>query len=134
MGIALYPEFEKDIPKYDPSTAMSGKALARAVGGGQGMLELMCRRLGVVPIFDFYSESHEEAFAKIGEPVPPDLPPDEPLKWSDPAEGLRTVGALLACPDGEPVPPDVLEDLDDFRAILLTALEHGTRFRLRIDM
>lgn len=134
MGVALYPEFEKSIPGYDPSTAISGKALAHAVGGGRGEIEQMCHRLGVVPIFGFYSESNEEAFAKLGEPVPAGLPPEEPLKWSDAAEGLRTVEALLACPELEAMPPHVSEDLRNFRAILFKAAEHGTRFRLRIDM
>jgi hypothetical protein len=134
MGVALYPEFEKNIPGYNPSTAISGKTLARSVDGGKGEIERLCHRLGVRSIFDFYSESNEEAFAKLGEPVPPGLPPEEPLKWSEPAEGLRTVEALLACPDLEATSPRVSEDLRHFRDILLKASEHGTRFRLRIDM
>ena len=134
MAVALYPAFEEDIPGYDPATAMSGKALSRAVRAGRGELEEICRGLGVMPIFDFYSESYEETFVKIGEPVPDDLPSEAPVKWSNPAEGLRTVEALLACPDCQALAPALLEDLRDFRAILLKAAQHGTRFRLRIDV
>lgn len=85
MGVALYPEFEVSVAGYSPSTAISGKALARAVDAGRGDLEISCRRLGVVPIFEFWSESNAEAFSKIGELLPPDLPQEEPLKWSEPA-------------------------------------------------
>ena len=48
--------------------------------------------------------------------------------------GVRTVEALLACPDLEAMPPRVSEDLRNLRAIPFKAAEHGTRFRLRIDM
>ena len=120
MGVAYYPEFEREIPGYDPSVAVSGKAVARAMD----QLEAICKRLGLTPLLDFYSESNEEAFDKIGEEVPPDLR-DEPIKWSEPELGLRTASGLIEHltnhPDELPDVARVCEDLEAFRQVFKTA-------------
>ena len=92
-------------------------------------LDAICGRLGVISLSSFYSESSAEAFEKIGEPMPPDMR-DEPIKWSEPTDGLRTIAALLKCG----CEPKVVRDLEDLRRVLLVAAENGTRFRLRIDI
>jgi len=133
MGVAYYPSFERQIPGFDPSTAVSGKSTARSMK----QLDGICVRLGMASLMSFYSESNEEAFGKIGEPVPPGMQ-DDPIQWSEPAEGLRTVVGLieyLRTHAGElPDTARIQEDLEDFRKVLIKAQEHGTRFRLRIDV
>jgi hypothetical protein len=145
MGVALFPVFESQIPGYEPWRIICGKALARASGGGRGPLEGVCRQLKVKPIFDFYSESREETLAHISEPVSPELLDllDIRVEWWNPAEGLRTIEALLAYPDYDAMLPrderpqarlHLLEDLQNLQAILMKAEEHGTRFRLVFDL
>jgi hypothetical protein len=134
MGVALYPAFERDVAGFDPSTAMSGKALARAAYDDDGELEKLAVSSGVTPILAFYCETTAEAFEKIGEPVPADLPPEDPLKWSESDDGLRTVDALLASPNRSGMPENLIADLTRLREVLLVAKANGVRFRLRIDI
>lgn len=96
MGTALYLEFENEIPGYDPRASVLGEPLSRVIQFGKGQVDLICHSDGLTQIYEFYSESNEEAFAKIGEPVPPGLKPD-PIKWTAPEEGLRAIDAVLAC-------------------------------------
>jgi hypothetical protein len=131
VGVALYPDFEHDVPGYNPTTSISGKALAAAVY--EGGLEAVCHKLGVTPLLDFYSETKAEGFEKIGEAIPPDWAPEKP-QWFEPAVGLHTVDALLGYPEAENMEPRLLDDVRQLQKILSVALEHGTRFRLRIDI
>jgi hypothetical protein len=129
MGTAYYPSFERDIPGYDPATAMSGKAIGRAMKE----LDAICNRLSVTPLSSFYSESNAEVFKKIGEPVPAGLK-DNPIKWSEPIDALRTIDALLEWHRTNAAEPQVIQDLQNLNQALLMAAEHATRFRLRIDL
>jgi hypothetical protein len=133
LGVALYPVFERDVPGYDPSTGLSGKALAQAVDAGHGPLEATCRAIGVTPIFGFYHETNSESFEKIGEEVPANQALDEP-QWFDPDDGLRTVSGLLECADAERMEPRLLGDLVRLQQVLEIAKNHGTGFRLRLDI
>lgn len=129
MGTAFYPSFDHVIEGYEPATALDGKALGRHVE----TLDAACPRLGVLPLLSFYSESIEEAFEKIGEPVPQDIP-CRPIKWTDPVEGIRTIDALLN--DEESVVDDaaVKRDLEELKQALLVAKKHGLQFRLCADI
>jgi hypothetical protein len=108
---------------------MSGKALGRAIRE----LDMICGRLGVASVGSFYSESNTEEFRKIGEPMPAGMR-EEPIKWSEPSDGLHTVGALSERHCKDTVEPQVIQDLEDLKRVLLVAAKHGTRFRLRIDI
>jgi len=98
---------------------------------------------------DFHSESVQESFDKIGEPVPEGMK-KEPVKWSEPADGVATIRGLLARV-GEELGPDVsfkneqgrdqtvsvarlTEDLQAMDAVLEVAATRGSKFRLRIDI
>ncbi|HMD53793.1 MAG TPA: hypothetical protein VKJ65_04505 [Phycisphaerae bacterium] len=133
MGVAYFPEFERQVTGFDPSAAVCGKSLARAIK----RLDEICKHLGTAPLFIFYSESNEEAFKTIGKPVPPGLQ-DNPIHWSEPEQGLQTIVSLIKYlhdhPAELPDAPSILEDLESLRQVLLKAQEHRTRFRLRIDI
>ena len=133
MGVAYYPAFECETPGFDPSTEIGGKPLAREMED----LGEICARLQVSDLMSFYSESLKESFDLIGEEVPEGMK-EEPIKWTEPAEGLRTLDALIAYLTGHPAElqnsPRILEDLQSLRAILDKASELKTRFRLRLDM
>jgi hypothetical protein len=133
MGVAYYPELEQEIPGYDPCVEVSGKPLARAIDA----LDKICAELGVPRVLSFYSESTEEACAKIGAPVPPGMRKD-PVRWSQPRDGLKTFSAIIAYlkdrPDQLKDSARVREDLEAFQKVLEKAQQHKTRFRLRIDI
>lgn len=144
MGVAFYPELDPPIEGYSPDLMVNGKAIANAME----LLDQWARELGVREMMSFYSESHEESFGHIGEDVPPDM--DEcSIEWSDPNEGLATVRPLLqrvrslteeVLSTGEREHRRVvkvsslLSDLAALEGVLVTAIEHGRRFRLRIDL
>ena len=132
MGVAYYPVFEKAIPGFNPSVEVSGKSMAKALE----VLDGICRKLEKRELSSFYSESNHETFASIGSDAPPGLC-DEPIAWSQPADGLTTVDALLEHLSREPSaverPEAVIADLRSLRRVLLEAERHHTRFRLRID-
>jgi hypothetical protein len=133
MGVAYYPEFERKISGYDPSVSVAGKSVASA----KKRLDEISKRLKVSPFFSFYSESNKEAFEKIGELMPPDMQ-DEPIRWSKPEDGVKTVSALIGYLKDHPGEVDdsdrICEDLESFRKVFLKAQKHKTRFRLRIDI
>jgi hypothetical protein len=133
MGVAYYPSFEHETPGYDPSLEIGGKSLARAMDD----LGKICKQLGERDLMSFYSESVEEAFGHIGEPVPAHMA-EQPIEWSEPTEGLRTIGALIIYLTSHPTEltdtQRILVDLRSFQAILNKAVEYKTRFRLRIDV
>jgi len=133
MGLALYPSFEKNISGFNPVTALNGKPVAQAIG----QLDKICTDLVEKPLSGFHSESLEEAFEKIGEPVPEDLPP-QPIAWSEPSDGIKTISALIVYLNSNPKQVSnaqlVIADLEGFLKALIKASEHGTRFRLRYDV
>jgi len=134
MGTAYYPTLEHPIEGYDPAVEVSGKPIAHSIE----LLDEICDRIGQKTLTSFYSESSAEAFETIGEDVPDDLPEGGPIHWTDPADGLRTVAALSDYlrlhPNAVPNSAAVMDDLKSFRTVFSKALEHGTRFRLRIDI
>ena len=134
MGTAYYPSFERQIEGYDPCVEVSGKPIARSIE----LLDEICDRIGQKTLTSFYSESNAEAYELLGEEPPDDMPEGEPIHWTDPADGLRTVSALSDYlrlhPDALPNTAAVMDDLKSFRTVFSKALEHGTRFRLRIDI
>jgi hypothetical protein len=133
MGSAIYAEFESKVPGYDPSTEISGKGLAQAMDA----LGELARSLGVREPWDFYSESNEEAFEKLGEELPEDMEKDG-ATWFDPTEGLKSVRSLLTKLRDDPKNIEgaafAMSDLEALRKILEIAEKHGVKFRLRIDI
>ncbi len=147
MSVAYFPVLFPEIPGYDPSVFVSGKALAHAMPA----LDLLAHELGVPELMSFYSESLAESFGHIGEEVPDDML-ETPITWTDAEDGLHTVRAivqhLLTCvgvpllvkdpsncrPDETVVWERVFEDLKQLETVLVTAKNHGSKFRLKIDM
>ncbi|HEY2586841.1 MAG TPA: hypothetical protein VGI81_13940 [Tepidisphaeraceae bacterium] len=145
MGVAFYPVLNPAIVDYQPHLLVNGKAIAKAMP----LLESWAKEVGVRPLYDFYSESTEEVFAKIGEPVPPGTK-DEPIKWAEPDDGIKTVRAMLERLRSEPGPAlsvtdergrersvsveQLIRDLEAFESVFRRASDHGSKFRLRIDI
>jgi hypothetical protein len=149
MGVAYYPEVNPPIPGFKPDLAVGGKPIARALP----LLDRWADERGVRTLYSFYSETLEESFSHIGEPVPTELidgPHDTPIEWSDANEGLNTVRTLLdhlrsVAPgllefenrQGESCQIEssrVIEDLESLESVLRKAIQSGSKFRLRIDV
>ncbi|GAB5406146.1 MAG: hypothetical protein Aurels2KO_43770 [Aureliella sp.] len=116
MGFGLIPLLESRIPGVDPYS-IEGKALAASWPG----IDDIARSLGVTPIGEFGDDDSDD------EPHASDLP------WFDPADGHRTVTALLDALDSDAeLLPDsgfVRYDLEDIRNVLSAAVERQVRFR-----
>jgi hypothetical protein len=133
MGVALYIVLETAIENLDPF--VDGKMLARA----EPELNERAVELGVAPLMEFFSFDPEEILAELDlEELKTAEPVEE--KWFAAADGLKTVGALLAdlekrpgsLVSGRDITPDVIEDLRNFQRILLAADDHRVRWYLAI--
>ena len=130
MPSSYYPTLEHPIENYTPQ--VTGQSIARSIE----QLDEICLRIAQKPLSSFYSESNREAYEMLDQEPPEDLEEGDPVQWSDPADGLRTVSALSdyirSHPQELPDPESLQQDLRSFRTVFSNALAHATRFRLRI--
>ncbi|HWL52365.1 MAG TPA: hypothetical protein VNQ90_08015 [Chthoniobacteraceae bacterium] len=125
MGAAYYIIAEHKPEEMD--LFVNGKALARA----DQRLASAARKLGVRELLDFFSQDPEEAAEFVEDPeVLKNLPPEE---WFAPADGLKTVRALL--PEFLTSPEDaaIADDLREFEGVLVRLEEAGLRWHLSVD-
>ena len=152
MGSALYPEF--DIPIFastpvrrglfallgkknielTPIVTFGGKALAHAAYDDGSSMNLICERLGIQKIVDFYSESAQEAFDKVGFELPNDLNADEGLKWFNPLDAIRVISHILMDDNLLMNNSQLKSDLIELKSILEIGHINKRLFRLRIDI
>jgi len=126
MSVAWYIVLEKQIPGLD--TFMNGKALAKAAE----KLDYLAKQHSVRPLMSFFSSSREQLLAFAGsEGVETGTEIAE--TWFVAEEGLRTINLLLEKVEENSVSEAARKDLLDFRRILETAKQHGTRWHLAID-
>src|SRR4051794_3796231 len=90
MGVSYYPVLDPPIEGFTPHLEVSGKAIARAMP----LLKGWAAELGVRDLMSFYSESHAESFALIGESVPKGMK-ETPIEWFAPQDGLTALRAYL---------------------------------------
>jgi hypothetical protein len=125
MG-GIYIRLERKIEGFDEM--VDGKAASRA----ETQLEKISKKLGVVPLMEFFSASPEEMAEFEVE-----LPDAPPAKFFDANEGLRTVQTLRAYLEKNPGEISdsarVLEDLRDFERVLSKAVENGIGWHLSVD-
>lgn len=134
MGSALYPVFDMAIPIADALHSFDGAALARTAYDDDSPTNMLCARLGIRKIAEFYSESNQEAFEKIGEEVPADLNPDDGLEWFEPQEALDVISKILEADHSVEHNEPLKQDLRGLWAVLEIATLNKCLFRLRIDV
>lgn len=132
MSAALYIVVEHEVRGFD--TYVDGRALSRAEEG----LTRLARKLGVVPLMEFFSMNPDEMLAQAEEfntGLTKDEVPDE--QWFPASDGLRTVRALLQYVDAHPTTitsgPSVANELAGFVHVLEEAEERGIRWHLAVD-
>jgi hypothetical protein len=123
---ALYIVLEHEIPGFD--TYVNGHTLSRM----ERQLATVAERCAVQPLMEFFSTNAAEVADLLGVEETGDLEiPEE--QWYPPAEGLRTVQALLREVENSPEIADAKADLLEFEGVLQQAQEKGIRWHLAVD-
>jgi hypothetical protein len=126
-----------DTHSADLESEFFGLALSRS----DKVLERMAKQLGVAPLSSFVSVDVEdqEMLAELAEEAGADISDwkPEPVKWFDPADGLKTVEALLTrlSEDSKATKKKaaLLEELTDLRTALTGIARKKARWRFWID-
>ena len=128
MGSALYISAKRKPRNFD--LLVDGKALAKA----EEKLGVVCARIGVKRLMDFFGMSPDEVADMVGEEVPNAAPE----KWFEPKEGLATVRALRrfleAGTESVEGSANVIEDLRQFERVLSYLEEKKIPWHLAIDI
>jgi hypothetical protein len=123
LGAALYIVAENSPEEID--LFVNGKALSRA----SARLASAAKKLGVREIMSFFSQNPGDAAEFMAEDAPA-LPPEQ---WFDPADGLVSVGALIAHFSASPTDSAVVDDLKEFEVVLQRLKDAGLRWHLAVD-
>ena len=131
MALVIVVTLEKDLGAASAAyaKAASGKALARE----SDRLDSAAKRKGAAALTALTSESQAALIAQLKEegfdPTKMRLPPE---RWFDPAEGLKTVRALVefvtANLNDFKQPSPILKDLKAAEALLAAAEGTGVKF------
>lgn len=141
MSLALFivPESQLQV-----DASINGKALAHAIES----LEALTETLGVTPLEDFMD--HTETLELLEDLDEDEMDEDDfaaeermisgDREWFDPAEGLKTVTALLKALQQDPEQvyggfssQDAQEDLKDLQRVLEACVHEGVQFHLALD-
>jgi len=131
MSAAFYIVVDSPDPGFE--TFVNGKALSRA----DAAVEAAALKAGVTPLREFFSASGDDMAAlaeEFGEEMEAAGPPPEG-QWFAPGDGLRTIKALLAGLESDPLAlgEGVREDLLEFEAVLQQAKDRELRWHLAVD-
>jgi hypothetical protein len=134
MAASMYIVVEGEDPGFD--TFVNGRSLARH----EDALEKLALALGVRPLIDFFS-ADENSMALLIEEGAGDqellrrLPPPQ---WYSPAEGLKTVEALLEALRDDPQQlgtegKQVISELKEYAEVLAKTRDRGMRWHLAVS-
>jgi hypothetical protein len=133
MSAALFIVLDDENPGF--STFVNGKAIAREVEG----LNEVAVFLGLPQLWHFFSYEPEEALAvmEMCDADPAEVGELPPAEWFRPEEGLYWVEAmrqhLTANESVVRDPRSVLDELDEYEAVLRKAKNIGAKWRLLVD-
>lgn len=149
MSTALFISLDRTVPGFDPNAR--GRVFLSWLVGDHESMGALCRRLGVPSLSSFQSYDPKGLAQFIDDPakLAAAMAKARPVEWFDPAAALPAVRAVrehygvarFVRPRGRRVggkwqdvdrTDDLLAELDDTAAVLLTAAEHGVRFRFHI--
>jgi len=134
MAASLYIVVEGEDPGFD--IFVNGHALAR----NEDALERLAERLNVPPLLEYFS-ADENSMALLLEQGAgnPEWARHLPQpQWFDPADGLRTVRALMDFLATAPAglgseTPSVLIELREYERVLCKTFKHGLRWHLAVS-
>jgi hypothetical protein len=131
MSAAFYIVVDSPDPGFD--TFVNGTALSRA----DAAVEVASPKAGVTLLREFFSASPDDIAAlaeDFGEEMEAAGPPPEE-QWFAAGDGLRTIKALLALLESDPLAlgEGVREELLEFEAVLQQAEDRELRWHLAVD-
>lgn len=132
MSLAYYIVLDNDEPGFE--TFVNGKAVAHSAEE----LDTLCGHLGLPILESFMGQSLDDLEDLLGEDL--DIPDGEDgeAKWFAPRDGVAMITPLISHlknhPDAFPSAEDVLEDLEEYRAVLEQADSIGAKWHLAMDM
>ena len=134
MAASMYIVVEGDDPGYN--IYVNGLTLARY----ESAVEKLAMDLGVKPLLEFFSadENSMALLIEEGGGDPELLKRLPPPQWYRPADGLRTVEALIGAIEEDPQQigsegPEVLKELREYEAVLRKTTERGLRWHLAVS-
>ena len=134
MSASLYIVVEGEDPGYD--IFVNGQALAR----NEDALERLAIRLNVAPLLEFFSADRNSMALLLDQAAgAPEWTGHLPQpQWFVPAEGLRTVRALLDFLEISPTAlgsdtPAVRRELHEYEAVLRKTVQRGLRWHLAVS-
>lgn len=132
MSVAYYVVLDIEEPGFD--TFVSGKAVARA----SEELDALCHRTGLQTLDSFMGQSMDDFEDLLGEDI--ELPDgdDGQAKWFEPAEGIALIESIVSAikqsVTSVPSADAVLEDLEEYKAVLEQALKIKAKWHLALDI
>lgn len=131
MGAAYYIVLDREIAGLDPF--VNGKAIARE----SERLAQVTQNLGLRDVNEFVSADPDELMS-IAEELGVELPNEPPAEtWFAPEEGLNWTSQLeshlIDNPQDVGNASAVLEDLAEYRNLLIAAQTHAARWHFAVD-
>lgn len=131
MSVAYYVVLDIEDPGFD--TSVNGKAVARA----SEKLASLCHRTGLQTLDSFMGQSLDDFEDFLDEDI--ELPDDDgQAKWFEPAEGIALIESLISAiqqsPASVPFADAVLEEFEEYKAVLEQALKIKAKWHLALDI
>lgn len=131
MSVAYYVVLDIEDPGFD--TFVNGKAVARA----SEKLAALCHRTGLQTLDSFMGQSLDDFEDFLDEDI--ELPDDDgQTKWFEPAEGIALIESLISAiqqsPASVPFADAVLEEFEEYKAVLEQALKIKAKWHLALDI
>lgn len=132
MGVAYYIVLDNDEPGFD--TFVNGKAVAGAIDE----LDALCVEAGLAKLESFMGQSADDFADLLGEDIEYPEGQEDGNLWFEPQAGVELIDALMEQieqnRDTFEAPDDLLEDLEEYKQVLLRAEAIGAQWHLALDI
>lgn len=132
MSVAYYIVLDNDDPGFE--TFVNGKAVAHAIDDLDGL----CDASGLARLESFVGQSAEDYADLLGEEIEFPEGQESGNLWFEPEAGIAWVDALMAAINASPDTlrdrGRVLDDLAEYKKVLVQARDIGARWHLALDI
>jgi hypothetical protein len=132
MSVAYYIVLDNDEPGFD--TFVNGKSVAHAIDE----IDALCDEAGLAKLDSFMGQSADDFADLLGEEVEFPEGQESGNLWFEPQAGVELLDALIEQVeqnrDAFDAPDEVLEDLEEYKQVLLRAEAIGAQWHLALDI